>query len=105
MMPTYESTSDPCAQESSLSILKDLNSLNSLNRKLQKLRALCCELSRDEFPKGIFMVVVCFCFLTNNDRKGQEERFSFSAEMFNFHVFSFEYLGLAIAMSKTFSMP
>lgn len=63
MMPIYDSTSDLCAQESSLSILKDLNSLTSLNRKLQKLRALCCDLSRDEFPKGVFMVVVvCFCF-------------------------------------------
>ena len=57
-MPIYDSTSDPCAQESSLNILKDLNSLTSLNRKLQKLRALCCDLSRDEFPKGVFMVVV-----------------------------------------------
>ena len=105
MMPIYDSTSDPCAQESSLSILKDLNSLTSLNRKLQKLWTLCCELSRDEFPKGVFMAVVCFCFLTNNDRKGQEERFSFSSETFNFHIFSFEYFGLAIATSKTFSMP
>ena len=80
MMPIYDSTSDPCAQESSLSILKDLNSLNSLNRKLQKLRALCCDLSRDEFPKGVFMVVVV-CFQTNNDTKGQEERLSFSSEI------------------------
>lgn len=104
MMPIYDSTSDPCAQESSLSISKDLNPLNSLNRKLQKLRALCCDLSRDEFPKGVFMVV-CFCFQTNNDTKGQEEGFSFYSEMFNFHVFSFEYLGLAIARAKPFQCP
>ena len=29
------------------------------------------------------MVVVCFCFLTNNDRKDQEERFSFSSKAGN----------------------
>lgn len=73
-MPIYDSTSDPCAQESSLNILKDLNSLTSLNRKLQKLRALCCDLSQDEFPKGVFMVVVvCFCFQQTMIQKARKK--------------------------------